>query len=114
MQIDILILYKASLKFRKMVKLEGMDFCKVVGNTRSTRNGFVKRLFDEVKKFAPNILRRCPVNGRYQLANFTIDEPFSHLIPTGSYLVKWSAYSSKDQVVKILYNVTITMFVQGY
>lgn len=61
-----------------MVKLERMDFCKVVGNTRSTRNGFVKRLFDEVKKFAPSILRRCPVNGRYQLVNFTISESFSH------------------------------------
>lgn len=88
-----------------MANLERMDWCELVKDTKSTKNGFAKNLFADMKKLAPDAFRECPLFGIYEVKNFTFAKSFANLLPIGSYMIRYNAYGGS--INRNLYNMTI-------
>lgn len=105
-QIDLVLLFKTGEKLRRLANIDGVDWCESVRNIKNIKNAFAKRIIREVKEASPNLFRKCPLFGRYEINNFTLSKSYINMIPAGSYIIKVSLY---DQLrfSQIQFNVSL-------
>lgn len=88
LKIKFVLQAKFGAKFRTFVNIEGIDWCYVMSQMNSVKNGYYRALIKGLKKVAPRLFDPCPFIGLVELINVPPQEQLIGLLPSGCYKIR--------------------------
>lgn len=84
---------------RKFGVVEKVEWCELVKSVASMKNIFAKKMIQEFKKLLPKSIFVCPLKGKVDLVDITLQFDYMRMMPKGLYIVKLNAVDKPQGLV---------------
>ncbi|CAO1309042.1 unnamed protein product [Diamesa hyperborea] len=74
---------KVGYEFRQSAKTPKLDWCTAMKDTPNSR--YMKNLVNFLKERAPSFTQQCPIKGRLEIKNLSMDLEYFTFLPNGEY-----------------------------
>ncbi|KAG5668571.1 hypothetical protein PVAND_016508 [Polypedilum vanderplanki] len=94
--VKVKLFKEVNSEFREIFKVPRFEWCSVLDGTSKT-NSFVRSFLNSFKDRYPKAVRKCPLTGRSEMMNVTIEKKLTMMFPSGLYRFTMKSSDDLDQ-----------------